>query len=304
MMCLAERVATGSRPRVLEDGPDTLNSDEDANEDVEADKELNMYAPGVDPTAGPTVISSAYAARQRAIAQAVSSQMSTPRTTTDSDAGNSIVSSPQPSRQPTPLNSDDDEFMTEDQKRAANHGKKKSLAKSIPRCPSAPGTALSKKKAEVGNPGTRSRAVPEPPMPDPEERIRKARQDERDFLEMLDNPRPVVSPSSSYVGDSKAVPPPSGTRRPTKRSKGSTSKERTGESSGKGHTPNGNPTTCEQSWRLAIRGRLRVNGYVCCKWQPFQNLSRNLFPPRRFSPPGNSAAFNGTARQPSPDMGT
>jgi hypothetical protein len=36
-MCLAERVATGSRPRVLEDGPDTLNSDEDSDKDVEAD---------------------------------------------------------------------------------------------------------------------------------------------------------------------------------------------------------------------------------------------------------------------------
>jgi hypothetical protein len=164
MMCLAERVATGSRPRVLEDGPDTLNSDEDANEDIEADKELNMYAPGVDPLTGPTVISSASAARQRAIAQAVSSQMSTPRITTDSEAGNSIASSPLPSRQPTPLNSDDDDEMTVDQKRAASHGKK-CAAKSIPRCPSAPGSALPKKQARVGNQGTRSRAVPEPTSP-------------------------------------------------------------------------------------------------------------------------------------------
>jgi hypothetical protein len=88
--------------------------------------------------------------------------------------------------------------------------------------------------------------------------------------------------------------------RPTKRSNGSTTDQRTregtGESRGKGLTSNGEENTkCEQSWRLAIRGRFRANGYACCKSQPFQNLSRNLFPPRRFSPPGNSAAFNGTA---------
>jgi hypothetical protein len=35
-----------------------------------------------------------------------------------------------------------------------------------------------------------------------------------------------------------------------------------------------------------------------------RSLSRNLFPPRGFSPTGDSAAFNGTARQPSPVMGT
>jgi hypothetical protein len=211
MMCLAERVATGSRPRVLGDGPDTLNSPDEATEDIEADKELHMYAPGVDPK--PVVISSAEAARQRAIASVIRSQMGSAATsTTDSDWGNSIVSSPvqspQPTRQPTPLNSDDDESMTEDQKRAANHGKKKSLARSVPRPTSAPGAAPPKKKAEVGNPGTRSRVVPEPPMPDPEERTRKARQDERDFLEMLDNPRPVVNPSSSFVGESKAAASP------------------------------------------------------------------------------------------------
>jgi hypothetical protein len=38
-MCLAERVATGSRPRVLEDGPDTLNSDEDSDKDVERSRD-------------------------------------------------------------------------------------------------------------------------------------------------------------------------------------------------------------------------------------------------------------------------
>jgi hypothetical protein len=60
--------------------------------------------------------------------------------------------------------------------------------------------------------------------------------------------------------------------------KGPKTSERTGESRDKGPKTNGNPRTSgEQSWRPATRGRFRANGYVCCKWQPFQNLSRNLF---------------------------
>jgi hypothetical protein len=75
-------------------------------------------------------------------------------------------------------------------------------------------------------------------------------------------------------------------------------------SRGKGLTSNGYPfQRSEQSWRLATRGRFRANGYMCFSRKPFQNLSRNLFPPRRFSPPGDSAAFNGTASQPTLIMG-
>jgi hypothetical protein len=88
------------------------------------------------------------------------------------------------------------------------------------------------------------------------------------------------------------------------RGKGLKTNEKTGESRDKGLTPNGNPfTRSEQSWRLATRGRFRANGYACFKSKPFQNLSRNLFPPRRFSSPGDSAEFNGTASQPTLIMG-
>jgi hypothetical protein len=53
------------------------------------------------------------------------------------------------------------------------------------------------------------------------------------------------------------------------RGKGLKTSERTGESRYKGLKTNGNPKTSgEQSWRLATRGRLRANGYVCCKRQP------------------------------------
>jgi hypothetical protein len=43
-MITASRIATGSRRRVLENGPDTMrSSDEDALEYVKPDEEHNMY---------------------------------------------------------------------------------------------------------------------------------------------------------------------------------------------------------------------------------------------------------------------
>jgi hypothetical protein len=52
-MCIAERIATGSRKRVTEDGPDTWHSDDESKTDIEADKEANMYTSEMDPTLGP-----------------------------------------------------------------------------------------------------------------------------------------------------------------------------------------------------------------------------------------------------------
>jgi hypothetical protein len=156
-MCTAERIATGTRRRVPEDGPDTWHSDDEAVEDVEPDKELNAYTPEMDPKLGPKVLTAQEAARMRAAANALSSSrssgFSTSTSDVSSDSGNSIVPSrvpsPQSTRQSTPLNSDDDEGLTEDHKRL------KALAKmwstrSIPRPGSAPGTKLPPKKEGGG----------------------------------------------------------------------------------------------------------------------------------------------------------
>jgi hypothetical protein len=57
-MNTASKVATGNRQRVLEDGRDVMNSDdEDALEDVKPDEEQNMYTAGMDPTKGPVKLS-------------------------------------------------------------------------------------------------------------------------------------------------------------------------------------------------------------------------------------------------------
>jgi hypothetical protein len=99
---------------------------------------------------------------------------------------------------------------------------------------------------------------------------------------------------------------PTSASRPTNRGKGLNPKERasegTGKSRNKGSTTNANTRTSKgvQSWRHARCGRFRANGYVCDRRSPFQNLSRNLFPPRRFSCHTRFSRFNGTARQPSP----
>jgi hypothetical protein len=160
-MCMAERIATGSRKRVTEDGPDTWHSDDESKTDIEADKEANMYTSEMDPTLGPQKLSMHEAARLRAAAKGSQTSTSASSTEVSSDFGNSIVSSPVSTRQATPLNSDDDEFMSYDQQRALNLGKKMSQ-KSVPRCPSTPGL----RKATGGAPGTRLEAAPESLMPD------------------------------------------------------------------------------------------------------------------------------------------
>jgi hypothetical protein len=170
--CTAERIATGSRRRVPEDGPDTWHSDDEATEDVEADKLTGMYTAEMDPKLGPKTLSASEAAHQRSAAQALkeymSSRFSTSTGDVSSDFGNSIINSPQSSRKLTPVNSDNEDEMTEDQKKLLKHPKKSS---SIPRCTSAPGTAPPRKTSgKVGNTGTRSRAVPEPTSPTQEQK--------------------------------------------------------------------------------------------------------------------------------------
>jgi hypothetical protein len=199
-MCMAERVATGSRRRVLENGPDTWHSDDEAIEDVLPDEEHDMHTSEMDPKKGPMKIPQTEAARQRAAANALKqlkSQPPRPQTPVggssdnddpdgsdmiwsksrqtfrknkakvlfDSEAGNSIVSSPQlsqittilrvsspePTRQPTPLTSpvnSDDEGMSEDQRRQVERAKRME-SRSVPRSGSAPDAKASSLRAKA-----------------------------------------------------------------------------------------------------------------------------------------------------------
>jgi hypothetical protein len=147
-MCIAERVATGNRRRVLENGPDTWCSDDEAKEDVEADEEHGMYTSEMDPKKGPKVPSQAEAARQRATKKALEAfkKASRPGTPIGGSSDEDDPASPatiwsqsrrcfrpnknrpkQEERIPTPLTSpvnSDDEGMSEDQRRMADLGKK------------------------------------------------------------------------------------------------------------------------------------------------------------------------------------
>jgi hypothetical protein len=68
-MATAQQVATASRKRVLEDGDDKWDSDDEDDSDMEADKLTDMYTAGMDPKAGPTVLSARQVAIQKAAAQ-------------------------------------------------------------------------------------------------------------------------------------------------------------------------------------------------------------------------------------------
>jgi hypothetical protein len=113
-MITAARVATGSRRRVLEDGPDVMNSDdEDSKQEEHGDKLTGMCANGCS-TLEQARISEQQAQAQRAAASMVfSSSLALP--------------APEPERKSTPLtspvNSDDEGMMCEDQRRCYNRGK-------------------------------------------------------------------------------------------------------------------------------------------------------------------------------------
>jgi hypothetical protein len=201
---MAERIATGSRPRVLEKGPDTWHSDDEAKDDVLPDVEKGMYTEGMDPEKGPIKLSQHEAGRQRAAASALKAQSlrgssedddpdgsdmvwsnslqnfrkNTAKVLSDSEAGNSIKmiysgSSPEPTRQPTPLttpvNSDDEE-MSVDQRRKATTAKKLA-SRSVPRSGSAQDLKPPARKATASKgedkSATRSMAVAEPSPPGP-----------------------------------------------------------------------------------------------------------------------------------------
>jgi hypothetical protein len=78
-MNLASQVATGNRRRVLEDGPDKMNSHHEEIEDMKPDEEPNMYAPGMDPTKGPVMLSAGQVEAQKAVAQALKGLRVPPR---------------------------------------------------------------------------------------------------------------------------------------------------------------------------------------------------------------------------------
>jgi hypothetical protein len=186
-MCMAELVATGSRRRVPENGPDTWDSDDEAIEDVVPDEEHDMYTSEMDPKKGPIKIPQHEAPRQRAAAAALkdaeaqvaagSSDNDDPqgadmvwshslqtfrrnkaKVMTDSDIGNSIVSSrvtsPEPSCHPTPSTSSansDDEWMSEDQRRQ-NEKAKKMASRGVPRSGSAPDVKAPSRKPTAAPP--------------------------------------------------------------------------------------------------------------------------------------------------------
>jgi hypothetical protein len=66
----SRQVATGGRRRVLEDGIDVTSSSDEDDPKMKPDEESGMYTSEMDPKAGPQLLSSAQAMRQRFFAKA------------------------------------------------------------------------------------------------------------------------------------------------------------------------------------------------------------------------------------------
>jgi hypothetical protein len=247
-MNLASHVATGNRRRVLEDGPDKMNSDDEEREDVKPDEEANMYAPGMDPKKWPVMLSPSQVAAQKAAAQAQKGLRVPPR-----------------SQSPVNGSSDDDdpngsEYKSSQTKSCMRRNKhwKGATVTSVP--------ALPAPESQKALP------APEPQKALPAPSTGKNVTQEKS----VPHPQPVGAPKPKGTAQ--------GTSRtnPTKEAKAS-------------HPMATRKTASRAGGLRSGRRRFRANGYVCCTRQPFQNLSRNLSPLPRFSPPGDSAAFNGTA---------
>jgi hypothetical protein len=145
----SRQVATGGRRRVLEDGRDVLSSSDEDDSDMEPDQEKGMYTAEMDPTMGPVRLSPAQAAKLRLLGKATRAEgfpepLQSFRLSTDAhmadDAPSGLIGgigklmarlrdaiSPASSRTPTPVTSDneDQDEMSEDQKRLARFGQRK-----------------------------------------------------------------------------------------------------------------------------------------------------------------------------------
>jgi hypothetical protein len=240
-MNIAAKVATGNRRRVLEDGPDVMNSDdEDAIEDVKPDEEKGMYTAEMDPRRGPQVLYQAQAAALRAAAQAPTRSQS-------------LANVPPRSQTPAGGSSDDDDpdgsetvwSMSRGHLRKNKHFRK--AATSDQRC-------TDQRSCTCCRPRTVT------PTDTGDLRHGRSRGDDGGSETTRTNWQKSARSSETST-----------------RGKGLKTSERTGESRDKGPKTSTREEDDEQSWTLAIGGRFRANEYVCCKRQPFQNLSRNLF---------------------------
>jgi hypothetical protein len=89
-MATSKQVATGNRKRVLENGPDKMNSSDEDDSDMKPDVLEGMYTSEMDPETGPVKLTKAQVAGQKAAAHAKKVSNPPPRSQTpESDSGSS-----------------------------------------------------------------------------------------------------------------------------------------------------------------------------------------------------------------------
>jgi hypothetical protein len=97
-MATSKQVATGNRRRVLENGDDNMNSDDEDNPNMKPDEESGMYTPEMDPLKGPIRLTQSQAAAQKAAAQALKALKSPPRSQSPMPTGSSDDNDPESSQ--------------------------------------------------------------------------------------------------------------------------------------------------------------------------------------------------------------
>jgi hypothetical protein len=103
-MASARQVAVGSKRRVLENGDDKMNSSDEDDENMVADKLTGMYTSEMDPKTGPIKLTSVQVALQRATAQALKEHTAIARESSPP----TIESERQATPLTSPVNSDDE----------------------------------------------------------------------------------------------------------------------------------------------------------------------------------------------------
>jgi hypothetical protein len=162
----------GNRRRVLEDGDDVMNSDDEIDEKMKPDELTGMYTAEMDPKQGPCKLSQSEAAHQRAVYQAKKEQMilSVPRVESP-DPDSTFESLEPPNVLKSGESSDDDtldrpEYISSVSKGVTRRNKTwvRRLADSALALP-APEPEPAKVSRIEDNLATRSGAVAEPSIP-------------------------------------------------------------------------------------------------------------------------------------------
>jgi hypothetical protein len=190
-MVISKQVATGNRRRVLENGIDKMNSDDQDDPDMKPDEESGMYTSEMDPLKGPVVLTQSQIAAQKAPAQALKTSKSPPR-----------------SQSPMPTgSSDDDEPESPQYIWSTSRGIFRKNKRWV-------GPNAGSESRKDDKPATRSRAVADSPSPAPARQPTRVTSDTEDHEEMTKDQKRLARLGKKKAAASQRAPAGSPTKEP------------------------------------------------------------------------------------------